>query len=281
MDESDIIKPYAEKKEHLSLVRDGSKNVIEKGYTTINFSMASPKTKHPIPLYYHIYSSREEHFQNQNFEIVKGFDAFHSFLGEKNATFVMFRGYDNNAMFQYVQDIGHFFVTRLIDTRYLIHRNQRIKVPDLAKRRKGKINFETEIQGKIYNLKVSHIKVELPIPKDTPLNMVVGYGAKPMKLLTNHAIKGKEDVPRILKGYITRWRIEELFRVQKEEFKLEKNTCHTQVVLARARSSSALAKIKFYLYRFIRRVSKILSFDTLGIKHFHRIEQRSSQLSLC
>ncbi|WP_218121379.1 hypothetical protein, partial [Alkalibacterium thalassium] len=61
---------------------------------------------------------------------------------------------------------------------------------------------------------------------------------------------------------------------------IEKNTCHTQVVLARARPSNALAKIKFYLYRFIRGVSKILSYDTAGIKYFHRIEQRSSQLSL-
>ncbi|PJH64187.1 hypothetical protein, partial [Salmonella enterica] len=42
VDESDIVKPYAEKMEHLSLVRDGSKNVLEKGYTTINFSMATP-----------------------------------------------------------------------------------------------------------------------------------------------------------------------------------------------------------------------------------------------
>lgn len=311
VDESDIIKPYAEKMEHLSLVRDGSKNVIEKGYTTINFSMATPKTKHPIPLYNHLYSSREELFQSQNFEIAKGFNTVHSFLGGKKATFVMDRGYDSNAMFQYVHNIGHFFVTRLMDTRYLLHRNRRLKVPDLAKRRKGKINFRTEIQGKEYNLKVSHIKVELPVLKGTPLNMIVvyGYGEKPMKLLTNHAVKSKEDVLRILKGYITRWRIEELFRVQKEEFHLEKtrtmtlssmrilytimnciighyslsiekNTCHTQVVLARARPSNALAKIKFYLYRFIRGVSKILSYDTAGIKYFHRIEQRSSQLSL-
>ncbi|MCD8506410.1 MAG: hypothetical protein LRY37_05090 [Alkalibacterium thalassium] len=225
VDESDIIKPYAEKMEHLSLVRDGSKNVIEKGYTTINFSMATPKTKHPIPLYNHLYSSREELFQSQNFEIAKGFNTVHSFLGGKKATFVMDRGYDSNAMFQYVHNIGHFFVTRLMDTRYLLHRNRRIKVPDLAKRRKGKINFRTEIQGKEYNLKVSHIKVELPVLKGAPLNMIVvyGYGEKPMKLLTNHAVKSKEDVLRILKGYITRWRIEELFRVQKEEFHFGEN----------------------------------------------------------
>ena len=311
VDESEIVKPYAEKMENLALVRDGSKNVLEKGYPTLNFSMASPKTKHPLPLYNHLYSSKEDDFQSQNIEIAKGFNTVHTFLGKKKATFVMDRGYDRNTIYEYVQNIGHHFVTRLNDNRYLIHKNRRIKVPDLAKRRKGKINFKTEIQGKEYSLKVSHIKVKLPVLQDMPLNMVVvyGYGEKPMKLLTNHSIKGKDDVLRILKSYITRWRIEELFRVQKEEFQLEKtrtmtlsslrilytimnclighyslaiekNTYHTQVVLARARPSNNLKKIKFYLYRFIRGVSRILSFDTVGIKYFHKIERRSNQLSL-
>ena len=277
VDESEIVKPYAEKMENLALVRDGSKNVLEKGYPTLNFSMASPKTKHPLPLYNHLYSSKEEDFQSQNIEIAKGFNTVHTFLGKKKATFVMDRGYDRNTIYEYVQNIGHHFVTRLNDNRYLIHKNRRVKVPDLAKRRKGKINFKTEIQGEEYSLKVSHIKVKLPVLQDMPLNMVVvyGYGEKPMKLLTNHSIKGKDDVLRILKSYITRWRIEELFRVQKEEFQLEKtrtmtlsslrilytimnflighyslaiekNTYHTQVVLARARPSNNLKKIKFY-----------------------------------
>ena len=311
VDESEIVKPYAEKMENLALVRDGSKNVLEKGYPTLNFSMASPKTKHPLPLYNHLYSSKEEDFQSQNIEIAKGFNTVHTFLGKKKAAFVMDRGYDRNTIYEYVQNIGHHFVTRLNDNRYLIHKNRRVKVPDLAKRRKGKINFKTEIQGEEYSLKVSHIKVKLPVLQDMPLNMVVvyGYGEKPMKLLTNHSIKGKDDVLRILKSYITRWRIEELFRVQKEEFQLEKtrtmtlsslrilytimnclighyslaiekNTYHTQVVLARARPSNNLKKIKFYLYRFIRGVSRILSFDTVGIKYFHKIERRSNQLSL-
>ena len=145
-----------------------------------------------------------------------------AFLGKKKATFVMDRGYDRNTIYEYIEDIGHHFITRLKDNRYLIHKNRRIKVPNLANRRKGKINFETEIQGNKYKLKVSHIKVKLPVLKDTPLNMVVvyGYGEKPMKLLTNHSIKGKDDVLRILKSYITRWRIEELFRLNNSYLQL-------------------------------------------------------------
>lgn len=311
VDESDIVKPCAEKMEDLTFVRDGSKNKLEKGYPTLNFSMATPKTKHPLPLYNHLYSSKEKGFQSQNIEIAKGFHTVRTFLGKKKATFVMDRGFDRNKIYEYVEEIGHHFITRLKDNRYLFHKNRRIKVPDLANRRKGKINFETKIQGKTYHLKVSHIKVKLPAIQNTPLYMVVvyGYGKTPMKLLTNHSIKGKNDVLRILKSYIARWRIEELFRVQKEAFQLEKtrtmtlsslrilytmlnciighyslaiekNTGYTKTVLERARPSNKLKEIKFYLYRFIRGVSKILTFDTVGIRYFHRIEQRSNQLSL-
>ncbi len=73
-------------------------------------------------------------------------------------------------------------------------------------------------------MKISHINVELPCLKNVPMAMVVvyGYGKNPLKLLTNKPIQQKEGVIRIVKAYITRWRIEELFRVQKEELQLEK-----------------------------------------------------------
>lgn len=311
VDESDIIKPYATKMEALGRVRDGSTNTIEKGYPTVNFALTTPKTKHPLPLYTQICSSQEEGFESMNVEKAKGFSAVQAFMDKQPCTFVMDRGYDSNAIFEYIHEQQNFFITRLKDQRYLIHKNQRMKVPHLANRRKGKIKFSTEIKGKKYDLKISHIKVKLPVLKNTPLYMVVvyGYGQKPMKLLTNRSIKGKQDVLHIVKGYITRWRIEELFRVQKQEFQLEKirtmtlsslrilytlmnciignyslsiekNTLHTQLVLARSRPSKALSKVKFHLYRFIRGISKILSFDTKGIKHFHMIESRLAQLSL-
>ncbi|GEK92224.1 hypothetical protein AKA01nite_18460 [Alkalibacterium kapii] len=311
VDQSDIIKPYAEKMEALSPVFDGSTKKIEKGYHTINFSTATIQTKHPIPLYSHVCSSKEEQFQSLNVEEIKGFQMIHEVMGEKPCTFVMDRGYDSNVMYEAIDKLDRQFVTRLKDNRYLIHKNKRVKVPTLANKRKGKINFCTEIKGKTYHLKVSHVKVKLPILKETPLNMIVvyGYGQKPMKLLTNHEIKGKHDVLRILKAYITRWRIEELFRVQKQEFHLEamrtmslmslrtlyrivnyvigyysllieKNTGLTQIILARSQSSNPLSKIKFYLYRMIRGVRAILSSDKKGINHFHFVKRRTSQLTL-
>lgn len=311
VDESDITKPYAEKMEALGHVHDGSHNRIEKGYPTVNFSIATTETKHPIPLYHSVCSAKAEGFESMNLEVAKGFNHVDRLFDGKQYTLVMDRGYDSNKIYEYIENQNHHFITRLNDRRYLLHKNKRIKVPDLANRRKGKINFSTTIKGTHYDLKASHIEVRLPVLKDTPLYMVVvyGYGKKPMKLLTNLEIKGKPDVLRVLKGYITRWRIEELFRVQKQEFGLEKirtmslnslqilyhimnylighysmmiekNNGLAKMIIERARSTNDVSTIKFYLYRFIRGVSNILSFDSTGIRHFHRIEERSKQLSL-
>lgn len=63
VDESDITKPYAEKMEALGYVRDGSRNQIEKGYPTVNFSIATTKTKHPIPIYHSVCSAKSEGFK--------------------------------------------------------------------------------------------------------------------------------------------------------------------------------------------------------------------------
>ena len=72
-------------------------------------------------------------------------------------------------------------------------------------------------------MKVSHLAVEIPSLKGKKIATIVvyGYGKEPMVLLTNKRIRKKDEVLSVLKAYITRWRIEEIFRVQKQEFDLE------------------------------------------------------------
>src|SRR5690625_3486979 len=135
---------------------------------------------------------------------------------------------------------GDNFVIRLKKNRHLRYQNKKLSVRDLALRRKGKINFRSEIKGTVYDLKVSHITVEIPSLKGQKLTMVVvyGYGKEPMVLLTNKQVRKKDEVLSILKAYITRWRIEEMFRVQKYEFGLEE---------IRVRSLSSIIRLFFLL----------------------------------
>ncbi|MDN6421793.1 MAG: transposase [Tetragenococcus koreensis] len=313
VDNSDITKPFGEQFEALARVHDGSRDGIEKGYISANIAIASPRTKHPIPIYSHLFSAAEEYFDSTNVETYKGLNLVKHLFQEKPYTLVMDRGYDSNDMFTFMHKQDASFIVRLQDKRYLKYQNKRIKVPELALRRKGKITFSSTIKGKKYALKVSHTPVELPCLPKVPLNMVVvyGYGQKPMKLLTNHPIKNKEDVLAIVKAYITRWRIEENFRVQKQEYHLEKvrtlhlnslrlihcfvsylighhslllekETCYVKQVLHRAKATFSDQKIRLKLYRFIRGLAEILRFDSTGIQAYKRVEKRprAHQLAL-
>jgi len=220
VDNSKIIKPYSNKLEALGKIRDGSTGKIEKGYWTTNMISVTRVTKHPIPMYSHLYSSEEEGFISENEETYKGLRHVRGILDEKQATFVMDRDYDNIKMMKQILGQGDNFVIRLKKNRHLLYQNKKLSASNLALRRKGKINFRTEIQGTIYDLKVSHITVEIPSFQKLTMVVVYGYGKNPMVLLTNKRVKQKDEVLSVLKAYISRWRIEEMFRVQKDEFRV-------------------------------------------------------------
>lgn len=311
VDNSEIIKPYSHKLEALGKVRDGSTGKIENGYWTTNMIGVTEKTKHPIPMYSHLYSSEEEGFVSENQETYKGLWHVRDILDEKQATFVMDRDYDNVKMMKEIQKQDDNFIIRLKKNRHLLYQNKKLSVRHLALRRKGKINFRTEIQGTVYHLKVSHITVEIPSLKGQKLTMVVvyGYGKEPMVLLTDKQVKKKEEVLSILKAYITRWRIEEMFRVQKEAFQLEdmcvrslssmnrlfllvsmmiafmsskaeKKNSFFHTVIERARGTKGIHRIKMFLYRFSYGMKEILKRDTRGIQHFKYIEKRKNSQQL-
>ena len=304
VDNSEIIKPYSNKLEALGQVRDGSTGKIEKGYWTTNMIAVGKNTKHPIPLYSHLYSSIEKGFISENEETYKGLDHVRNIFEDKKATFIMDRDYDNIKIMKKVLSQEDDFIIRLKKNRHLIYHNKKLTVRGLALRRKGKINFRSKIKGNVYDLKVSHITVEVPSIKGEKFTMVVvyGYGKDPMVLLTNKRARKKNEVLSILKAYITRWRIEEMFRVQKQEFqlegirvrsikklnllfllvstmitfmtiKIEKKNSFFHAVIERARGLKDKNRIKMFLYRFSTGMKAILEKDTSGIQHFKYIER--------
>jgi len=305
VDNSDITKPFGQQFEYLQRVYDGSRGGTEKGYMSANMAIASTKTKHPTPVYSHLFSAAEEYFDSTNVETYKGLNKIQRLFGDKTYTLVMDRGYDSNDIFKFMHKQKSQFIVRLQDQRYLKYQNKNFLVPELAHRRKGKIAMTSTIKGEKYQLKISHINVELPCLPKVPLHMVViyGYGQKPMKLLTNQSIKSKEDVLSIVKGYITRWRIEELFRVQKQEYHLEqvrtlnfnslrliyrlvndlighhtllleKEHAYTKQVFHRSKALFDESKIRFKLYRLIRGLAEILKYDRAGIYAYKKVKRR-------
>lgn len=311
-DLSDLAKPCGEQFEKLETVRDGSTDRLEKGYWTTNFSIASPKTKHPVPVYSHLYSAAEKDFVSANVETYKGLNTVKRLFGDIPYTLVFDRGYDANDLIEYVLNQKASFILRLKNNRLAIHQRKTEKVSQIALKRKGKICFQSEIKSVEYDLKVSHVPIQLPAFKGIPLNLVIvhGYGKSPMKLLTNKPIQGKTDVLSILKAYITRWKIEESFRVQKQELHLEKvrllslnglrlihrltsyligyhslllekENLFGQLLLHHAKPLFSAEKVKFHLYRTIRGLANILKQDQSGIQIYKRIQHRNRPYQIC
>ena len=77
-------------------------------------------------------------------------------------------------------------------------------------------------QGEEKECSVSVIKVQITAKKKwINLVLVYGLGETPMMLASNIPIKSKEDVIKIARCYLDRWRIEEYFKFKKQEYNFE------------------------------------------------------------
>lgn len=103
---------------------------------------------------------------------------------------------------------------------YLNHKTYRITT--IRDSRKGKIKMKLMFQGEEKECYASVVKVQITAKKKwINLVLVYGLGETPMMLASNIPIKRKEDVIKIARCYLDRWRIEEYFKFKKQEYNLE------------------------------------------------------------
>ena len=224
-DDSDINKEYSKKLEDLDRVIDGSSQdkKIVNGYHVCEATVLSMNNKQPMSIYSNIYSCKSKNFVSKNTYTLESIKAAENMIGEKFIG-VFDRGYDDNKIFKYMSNNKHEFVVRLDDERILLFKGKKRSVGELAKTRKGKISYKALFDdSEEYELMLSYTKATLPANKEE-YTLVIVYGLSeksPMKLLTNINIKEKEDVIKVLRLYLSRWRIEEHFRGKKQEYDFE------------------------------------------------------------
>ena len=131
----------------------------------------------------------------------------------------------------------------------------------------------------------------------------------PMKLLTNIDIKDKEDVIRVVRLYLSRWRIEEHFRGKKQEYDFENMrvralksmnnlnmmlTIHLgHIAILADKMDNKLLSIKIiyaskslkqdaivWLSQFARGIKEMLKYAHEGIKKWQHIEKREEYKQL-
>lgn len=160
-------------------------------------------------------------------------------------------------------------------------------------------------------LMISYTKAILPYNKKE-YTLVIVYGLSeehPMKLLTNIKSAEKEDVIKIVRLYLSRWRIEEYFRGKKQEYDFENMRVRTLkamnnlnmmltihlgyismltdkidkkilVIKIIEASKSLRNKVIVWLSQISRGIKEILKCCHTGIKEWQGIEKRGKYKQL-
>ena len=307
-DDSDINKEYSRKLEDLDRVIDASsqdKRIVN-GYHVCEATILTKNEKQPLSIYSQIYSCKSENFESKNKYTIESIKTAEKLVGS-NFTRVFDRGYDDNKIFNYMEKNKHKFVVRLDDQRVLLlFKGIRRNVEEVSKTRKGKIKMTALFDdNEEKELMISYTKAILPYNKKE-YTVVFVYGLSeehPMKLLTNIKNAEKEDVIKIVRLYLSRWRIEEHFRGKKQEYDFENMRVRTLkamnnlnmmltihlgyiamlvdkmdkkllVIKIIEASKSLRRKIIVWLSQISRGIKEILKYCHTGIKEWQDIEQR-------
>ena len=312
-DDSDINKEYSKKLEDLDRVIDASskdKKTVN-GYHVCEATALTKNEKQPLSIYSKIYSCKSKDFVSKNDYTKKSIEAAEDIFGE-DFTGIFDRGYDDNKIFDYMSKKHHKFVVRLDDKRTLLFKGKRRSVGEIAKSRKGKIVMKALFDdNEEIELSLSYTKAVLPYNKEE-YTLIIVYGLseeKPMKLLTNIEIKDKSDVIKVVRLYLSRWRIEEHFRGKKQEYDFENMRVRTlesmnnlnmmltihlgHIAILADNIDRKLLTIKIiyaskalreksivWLSQIARGIKKILSYAHTGIKEWMDIEVREKYKQL-
>lgn len=317
LDDSDIIKPLGKNFEDLGMVRDGSsknKN-YEKGYHVTEIVGLTNNMKQPISIFSKLHSSTSKDYISANAITFEAIDYVCCLLDERKqkGIFVNDRGYDNNAIFNYYLNKQQYFIVRLKENRKVYLNHRWYPITTIRDSRKGKVKLKLMFQGEDKECYVSVLKAQITANKKW-INLVLVYGLSqtPMMLATNLPIKSKEDLVKVARGYLNRWRIEEYFKFKKQEYGFENfrvrslksiNNLNkmltysigllallsekfgkTQFIQCIIKESNSLKdKVYLYLYRFARGTFHILKMAKTGIRQWYNIRRDNiidGQLSL-
>ena len=306
VDDSDVIKPYGNKFDSLGFVRDGSsrKNSCEKGYKVTEMVALTQNKKQPISLFSRIHSAKEKEYKSTNTVTFEGLTSVINTINTRG-TFIFDRGYDMNDLFKFMYMQKQDFVVRLTERRKIFFKGKWYKSTILRDSRKGKIKTKVLFQGEEKECYISHINCQITAAKKNMyLVLIYGLSQTPMMLATNKIIKCKEDVVKILRLYMSRWRIEEYFRFKKQEYGFENfrvrslksinnlNQLLTYTIgmlgiladnIGTKRLSNNLImnskafkkKALFYYYQMARGISRTLAYARSGIKEWQNIRKFS------
>lgn len=312
LDDSDIAKRYGKKFEDLDMVIDASSKSQEivPGYHVCEAVVLTEKEKQPISIYSKIYSCKSNDFISKNKYTHESIETVKKILKRKG-NYIFDRLYDDNKIYELVDKNEDYFVVRVQEKRSLLFKGKKKNCIEVAKSRKGKVIMKLDFSKETTEVLISHTKAVLPYNKKE-YQLVVVYGLseeKPMMLLTNRPIKNKEDVIKVVRLYMYRWRVEEYFRCKKQEYNFESyrvrtikamNNLNLMLMIQMGHlgllgekinqrllsikiiyeSRSLRAQISLWLSQLARGIKEILSHAKTGVEEYKYIHESYKQLEI-
>lgn len=316
-DDSDINKEYSKKLEDLCIVRDASKQkeTYVNGYHVYEIATLTKNEKQPISLYSHIYSTESKDFISCNNETMKSEEYVLNKLKNNKARKILIkdRGYDTFELFEKNIKDKISFIVRLDGNRNMLFKGKPRLIKEVAKTRKGKIHTKLIYKDGNVDSYISYTTVQFPKLKEKDLTLLIIYREgeenNPMYLLTDLEVKNKEDVLKIARTYMLRWRIEEYFRAKKQNYDFENfrirslkgiNTLNTILSCVMLHNGILAEKInkKLLVIKIIEAskslkndllvwygqisngIKEILKYAHTGIKEWQKVEERSKYKQL-
>lgn len=227
IDPTDIRKSYAQAMPYLATVRDGSTGELVPGYWSGVALACEPSSRRVLPLLQRLWSAEAPDFVSENAQLLAMIDTIVRAAGTRG-TYVVDRGGDRAKLYLPLLERGLRFIVRLVGDRHLVVRGCSRSARDLA--RGVKMRYaETVVREASGGEKKCHLEygfrtVKLPARRDVALTLVVikGFGQEPLMLLTNVPVKNtRASLWRIVRGYLTRWLVEETIRFIKQCYRLE------------------------------------------------------------
>ena len=226
VDLSDISKAYAQKMPGLAGVYDGSKKEIGLGYNLCNITAVSDDGLDIVPAYSELFSHTAES-TSENQKILHAVDEVMPFCAP-DATVVIDRGGDRQKLFTPLLQADRQFIVRQEGNRHLFYQGEKHDFEYLTQ--KAKLNWTFTVE-RIHRNKVRKLMFDcgaIPVQltaKGQQLWLVVMKERKRSYCWLLCYFKGcqsaYEAVSLALKGYGLRWKIEEVHRQIKVDYRLE------------------------------------------------------------
>lgn len=232
IDESDIGKESSKAMEDLCTVKDGSKqgDVFHLGYHLTGIAAIGGKKNYVFVLRMHLWSQNSKEFISANTQTEDSLKkVFYAINNSKMNVSIwsecsLDRGYDNSKIMNFLDKYNIYYSVRVKSNRKYFIDDREFTLDEINKRYKGKYVMEfTLSNGDVKSVKFGAIKVSHKDFNHYLMLVFEKFSKTDVRYyLTNRIDLNKKEISKTLKLYRKRWRIEEVFRFSKQEFKAEK-----------------------------------------------------------